>query len=1175
MPEGLGFFGEGDIVFEGRTMEMSRGVSERESEWNEASHEYGDWSEYSIGEAIRSMKPEHLKVMSGFISGEGIESFCHRHGAMNLAHNIESVAKKVVDLGRDGCRKRRWAERVIGEVVGTVGIDDEADEVFGRMEVIAELAKGDESWRKFRNREEEAIAFTRSISKFSMAEEGISRWNEEEASVCREMPLGMYAKLSSAEVDLLKNNPGVLRLVREVWEDNQVGESGVDFTEIAEGIWTLKYVHGVSRAGLEMCAEKLPVVISKYVEVKQEMKDAGNRYVSRLSEVVEKTGEVFVTGGKRFGGSSGMLDEEETVLLSEMAARSMGKDRDRGALWKKMIMMSDKGISIKEMIQLSEYLSDGFLLIWSEKMLKICLETPELRVMSEILKSKGVDQDVLGSFLDGFLDPLCSRDNYYVSWKDHRLSDREAANFLKDFFKKMESKGFSGTGSTLGMVTHLALELRMNKSLFRRWFGSNKKLVDGVYEVASRGMFTGRVSKNLETLLKLDEREGGRLLKEMDFGDFVRVNRYISGWSDMSENKKDLRVLRIMLGFKLRGPYFEQMCSRWSGIFDENKEMSSLWIEAMERLLVYSKQIDWEGTGEVVSDIVGGILMNSRLFNDVYGGDLEMVIDFTKRVMVDKTHGIWSVFFPSLNGKSDVKIEMVCGLMSEIGVDNLADLDDSKIRLLIALEDMSRMEWVRKIVLEDLSGWEQKVLAMFSYFDDVGLMVPNRLIDKEIAKRYSLKKNGSLAYRMGELAKVRRSMSSSEIQEIRLAILETDEGKEAMEAEKEKLMQRLLVIKKRENSDHPLNLLEVALTNGYEVEYENIDDELRYILGEKYKSLMQGVGMAFGDGGTGCDEIAPGPFRHPDTANLIFEIYVRSGIIDFYKKRGMTDHFNIGHLPDQLTGSLVRLMYGTGIAYKWKKSIGVDGSFDLYHLLNSQGLGVYREFKGFSLMTEEAFYKNHEWTTYLYWTLAAFHRVSGIKKVRDLGGHHWKDKVEEEMRMKDRGVNGLDRRLAKVWDKFYKRVKKGYERNGWGEVLNDGESVSRSVWDKIVHELSIVYPTVKTRCLPIDKVSGRYFRKNGEVEYRAAKSVVLGKKEWPNIAAFTQDMVQEAVDEVKGIVEDSERGWKANAERIDRYSGAVRQKCVKKFLRDDCSVDVSGMTTQELESKFLAVKGSL
>lgn len=342
-----------------------------------------------------------------------------------------------------------------------------------------------------------------------------------------------------------------------------------------------------------------------------------------------------------------------------------------------------------------------------------------------------------------------------------------------------------------------------------------------------------------------------------------------------------------------------------------------------------------------------------------------------------------------------------------------------------------------------------------------------------------------------------------------IANLERKTNKSSKIEEKE--LQLLKRVRRRENPLNPLVSLGIARTVGYEIEYPRSPKNIAGL-----NNFLSDLGFKQGvvhDGS--CLETSPGPFYDPLTANMVFEKYVDSGILNFHGTEGaMTFHFNVDVLCDGLI-PLVRAMHLTGAGFDQTKFFFWD---DLRIFRNNNGYGDYTECKTFDAISPYEFKWNMRCASYLAWALGAS-----------------QDKCHR---------NSWGIQLSNIWKNYLSEINKGLKSQGSSDYLYEGRNkeigTPISCIGKVTYQLNCIFSQESARFGGLNEIDSSANEKIFPIK--------IDDKVWPNVAAFARDVTEQAVQKIENIVDFIENEAIEDVRKIEKLSGSSRTMAIGNFL---------------------------
>ena len=304
-----------------------------------------------------------------------------------------------------------------------------------------------------------------------------------------------------------------------------------------------------------------------------------------------------------------------------------------------------------------------------------------------------------------------------------------------------------------------------------------------------------------------------------------------------------------------------------------------------------------------------------------------------------------------------------------------------------------------------------------------------------------------------------------------------------------------------ENPNLPVITMGIAATQGYEIEYPRPRNSgtMSHAFPEGFEAVTEDLGIHWGDGGDGCDEIAPGPFYHPKTMIAYFRLMQDLGFIDFYKYQGLTLHFNSGvgtrhlrylilaqYLGNTLSDTSMFSRFSREHAFNFRIFGGLPGDVD-----------EYAECKSFLCLTPAETELGLTQIGYLSWALKCYQGV----------GNHL-------------GV----KQMAAVWREYVADLNAGAKSVGLGGLFSGkGElrEISPALLNQMIALVDEAVPNYRARFKDPDSIT-------------TANPVTLNGRQWPNVVAFARSIGNEAVKNIKSIERDINTKAQRQVPRIPR-----------------------------------------
>lgn len=437
---------------------------------------------------------------------------------------------------------------------------------------------------------------------------------------------------------------------------------------------------------------------------------------------------------------------------------------------------------------------------------------------------------------------------------------------------------------------------------------------------------------------------------------------------------------------------------------------------------------------------------------------------------------------------------------------------------------------------------------------------------QEWAENFSQRELGD---QLRYFASVRNGMSL-EIDGIRQELKHTGvalRGREAARKIKEKISR--LDIKWIESPHHPLNHLYPTI--GYEVESSYpMDRDMRLYL------FLNSIGFRKGAGGGASPlEASPGPFYRPETATLVYLLWVQAGLIDFYREYGQTFHSNLGvHLEEGMPELVIGLM-STGFAWQpifedphnssgrdtWSPRIYCNMGVARNHYDN------YIESKDFDALTVSGTVNHLHLWSHLGAALKSYQKalliLNGFRFIEEFWSSHHMTPAYATMipalrqtalypqaisEMKE--LTADEKKLARVWQDYSLRLHLGFRSVGLDGIWVDSGIAARRMGIQVLDVLPDIW--------------SRYSKDPANVETRPVEA---GGRRYANLVHFARSIAWQANGEAVQILKGAEKDFVRDLRdwHYYRYHGGNEHTWVRKMrARFDCGVDTEDEYVQVL-----------
>ncbi|MBI2325792.1 hypothetical protein HYU91_00155 [Candidatus Collierbacteria bacterium] len=375
---------------------------------------------------------------------------------------------------------------------------------------------------------------------------------------------------------------------------------------------------------------------------------------------------------------------------------------------------------------------------------------------------------------------------------------------------------------------------------------------------------------------------------------------------------------------------------------------------------------------------------------------------------------------------------------------------------------------------------------------------------------------------------IRKRLGYDALREISLSkrdLLQSDVREQSLLAKK---------IAQDENTDLPIITMGIAATQGNEIEYPSNPETMTAAIPEGFAVVTETLGIHWGGGGDGCAEIAPGPFYHPETMVAFVRLMQDLGLIDFYKYKGMTLHFNPGIGKKGLKHLILAQYLGNTMSatsmFSSSSREYYGFSFQVYGD-QSGSIDTYTECKSFLCVTPAETELGLTQVGYLSWALKCHQRV----------GEYLVDYRSSPFTPEEIGKTNLPdqvKRMAIVWSKYAADLDEGVAFVGLDKLFyrdDYDDNVSSEKLNRMIALIDEIVPDYQARY------------KNPNLVITLNPVVVRGRR-WPNVVAFARSISNEAVRKIKSIEQDINIQAKQDIRKIDEAAGTVRVHKIHAFV---------------------------
>ncbi len=346
-------------------------------------------------------------------------------------------------------------------------------------------------------------------------------------------------------------------------------------------------------------------------------------------------------------------------------------------------------------------------------------------------------------------------------------------------------------------------------------------------------------------------------------------------------------------------------------------------------------------------------------------------------------------------------------------------------------------------------------------------------------------------------------------------------------------------ISRLENQDLPIITMGIASTHGGEVEFPSIHERITKYIPDAFVEVTAALGVHWGTGGSGCAEIAPGPFYHPETLIAYLQMMQNLGFVDLYKYQGMTLHSNLGVRNEGLS-KLILAQYLCNTTSDTSMFTGDSrrNGFEFKIWADRAGeIETYSECKSFLCMTPHELDFGLVQIGYLSWALKCW-------------------QCEGELLVTPQRV----KQMASVWSRYIQNLDIGARSVSLDGIFGqDFDFLPKRKLNKMIALIHEAMPDYRSR-------------------FRDPKStitpnpVTVGIRKWPNIVAFARSIGDEATQQIKLIEHDINQQAALEIRQLGRSRGENKRGLINRFIQEYRPLSTDRTDEEKLEKIRLTAK---
>lgn len=346
-------------------------------------------------------------------------------------------------------------------------------------------------------------------------------------------------------------------------------------------------------------------------------------------------------------------------------------------------------------------------------------------------------------------------------------------------------------------------------------------------------------------------------------------------------------------------------------------------------------------------------------------------------------------------------------------------------------------------------------------------------------------------------------------------------------------------ISRLENPDLPIITMGIASTLGGEVEFPSIHERITKYIPDALVEVTESLGVHWGTGGSGCAEIAPGPFYHPETLVAYLQLMQDLGFVDLYKYQGMTLHSNLGVRNEGLSELILAQYTSNTISdISMFTSHSRRNGFEFKIWADRAGeIETYSECKSFLCMTPHELDIGLTQVGYQSWALKCWQNIG--------------ERLGDTARVKQ---------MADVWSQYIQNLEIGARSVGLDGIFGqDHNTLPKRKLNKMIALIHEAMPDYRSRFKdPMSTIT--------------PNPVTVGMRKWPNIVAFARSIGDEATQQIKLIEQDINQHAALEIRQIGRSRGEDRRGLVNGFIQKYRPLSTGRTDEEKLEKIRLTAK---
>lgn len=346
-------------------------------------------------------------------------------------------------------------------------------------------------------------------------------------------------------------------------------------------------------------------------------------------------------------------------------------------------------------------------------------------------------------------------------------------------------------------------------------------------------------------------------------------------------------------------------------------------------------------------------------------------------------------------------------------------------------------------------------------------------------------------------------------------------------------------ISKLEDPNLPIITMGIASTLGGEVEFPSIHERITKYIPDALVEVTGVLGVHWGTGGSGCAEIAPGPFYHPETLIAYLQLMQDLGFVDLYKYQGMTLHSNLGVWNEGLSELILAQYISNTISdISMFTSYSRRNGFEFKIWADRAGeIETYSECKSFLCMTPHELDIGLTQVGYQSWALKCWQNIG-----------------------KRPGDAARVKQMGDVWSQYIQNLEIGARSVGLDGVFGqDHDTLPKRKLNRMIALIHEAMPDYRSRFKdPMSTIT--------------LNPVTVGTHKWPNIVAFARSIGNEAIQQIKLIEHDINQHAALEIRQICRSRGEDRRVLVNRFIQEYRPLSTDRTYEEKLEKIRLTAK---